>query len=116
MYKCPITTTDLAEFGPREIALASDLLSAWVETGLPDEFSKDGVTVMFNTESAWVFLTNADCDVAIIGRSGQLESFYTTPSGDHEGTLDDLRDQFDEGSWDSEDKEWLEAHSEGHPS
>jgi hypothetical protein len=107
----PILTTDLADFGFREIQLASDLLSAWVENGLPDDFDKDAVTVMFNTESSWVFITNSESDVAIIGRSGQLERLYLTPTGEHEGTLDELRDQCDQDTWDDEDIEWIASQS-----
>ena len=100
-------TTDLAKFGIREIIMARDLLDAWVRNGLPEEFMSEGVTVMFNPKSGWVFLTNAEYQVAV-EEDGELFSFYTSPYHGHEGTLDELIEMFDAETWNGEDIEWLE--------
>jgi hypothetical protein len=100
-------TTDLADFGMREIRMARDLLDAWLTHGLPDHFDHDDVTVMFNPQSGWVFLTNAEYHVAV-EKDGELVSFHTSPFDGYEGTLVELNEMFDAETWHSEDIEWLE--------
>ncbi len=78
------TTTDLSKFGMREIEELKDILTAWVDKGLPHDFNGDGVLPMFNMNSGNVFLTNDDCQVAMIC-DGELESFYICPECVHEG-------------------------------
>lgn len=83
------TTTDLSQFGYREIKMASELLNAWVKNGLPDDFEHDEVTVMMNTNSGNVFLTNSEYQVAMMN-GDSLESFYTCPECGHEGFKDEM--------------------------
>ena len=68
-------TTDLSDFGARELAELRDILDAMLKQGLPDDFSNDGVRPMFNQSSGYVFLTNSDCEVCMIN-GDKLESFY----------------------------------------
>jgi hypothetical protein len=84
-----ITTTDLSKFGYREIRLAAQLLNAWIEQGLPEDFENEGVTVMFNTRSGCVFLTNSEFQVAMM-KGYMLESFYTDFETGEEGFKDEL--------------------------
>lgn len=84
-----ITTTDLSKFGYREITMAKDLLTAWVDHGLPKDFEDDGVTVMMNTHSGNVFLTNSEYQVAMMN-GDKLESFYNCPECGHEGFQEDM--------------------------
>ena len=107
-YNVKTLTTDLGDFGMREIRMARDLLDAWCEHGLPDDFENDEVTVAFNQMSHYVFLTNAEFQVAVTDDSGELVSFYTSPWEGHEGTLDELVEMFDAETWNGEDIEWLE--------
>jgi hypothetical protein len=100
-------TTNLADFGMREISMARDLLDAWLVNGLPADFEFDCVTVMLNPMSGMVFLTNAEFQVAVIS-DGKLVSFYSSPYEGHEGTLAELIDMFDADTWNGEDIEWLE--------
>lgn len=79
-----ITTTDLSKFGYRERQIVQQLLKAWDEQGLPEEFADDQVTVMFNTHSGNVFLTNADFQVAMMNDE-KLEMFYSCPNCGNEG-------------------------------
>jgi hypothetical protein len=100
-------TTDLAEFGIREIKMARDLLDAWLNNGLPADFDFDDVTVMLNPTSGNVFLTNAELQVAVLDCC-ELVSFYVSPWDCHEGTLAELVEMFDADTWNGEDIEWLE--------
>ena len=104
-----ITTTDLAKFGGRELREAAELLAAYCDGARPADFDADGVTVMFNTHSGMVFLTNDECQVAVSDGQGDLASFYVSPYEGHEGTLFDLRNDFDRDCWNGEDVEWLEG-------
>ena len=90
-----ITTTDLAKFGYREIKMASALLNAWVNKGLPEDFDNDAVTIMMNTHSGNVFLTNSDFQVAMIN-GDKLESFYSCPICGHEGFKEDMEHDGDD--------------------
>mgnify|MGYP003516290111 CR=1 FL=1 len=102
------TTTNLADFGMREIEELRDILTAWLDHGLPDDFYEEDVVPMFNRNSGTVFLTNRDYQVAMLA-DGKLESWYYTPYSGYEGFLDDLVDMYNEDpeSWDEEDIEYL---------
>lgn len=101
-------TYNLADFGARERHELIELLTAWENSGLPDDFYGDGVVPAFNRNSESVFLTNSDYQVAMVA-DGKLESWYFTPYAGHEGFLDDLVQEYldDPDSWDEEDVEYL---------
>lgn len=103
-----ITTTDLAKFGWREKRMAAELLNAMIEQGLPEDFEDDEVTIMFNTHSGNVFLTNSEYQVAMMNGE-KLESFYITPYHGHEGFAEDLKEMFEQDgeNWDQEDIDYL---------
>lgn len=98
-------TEDLSDFGMREIELLRDILDAWINNGLPDDFEYSGVKPAFNTRSGYVFLTNDEYQVAM-EVDGVLESFYTTPYEGYEGFYEELLDEAD-NSWNYEDLEYL---------
>lgn len=98
------TTTNLADFGTREIRMAADLLSAYADGGLPDDFYNEDVTVMMNQNSGNVFLTNAEFQVAMMV-DGKLESFYSSPYEGKEGFFDELLEEY--ADMHEEDKEWF---------
>ena len=101
-------TSNLADFGRRELAELRDILTAWIDNGLPEDFYDEGVTVAFNRNSGFVFLTNEDYQAAILGDDGQLYSWYFTPYYGHEGTYYDLIDEVDDWADDvSDDYEYL---------
>lgn len=104
-----MTTTDLSKFGYRELDMAGDLLKA-IKNGLPDDFYDDGITVMFNTESGYVFLTNSDYQVALVDDNGDLYSFYSTPYSGLEGSFEELKEMYedDPNYFQKEDIEYLE--------
>lgn len=83
------TTTDLTKFGCRERKMAEELLKAWREQGLPEDFYEEEVTIMLNTHSGYVFLTNSEFQVAMLN-GDKLESFYTDFETGEEGFKDEL--------------------------
>lgn len=89
------TTTDLSKFGFRELKMAAELLTAYCEQGAPGYFDRDGVTVMMNTNSGYVFLTNAEFDVAMMN-GDKLESFFTCPNCGSEGFADEIHEGEDQ--------------------
>jgi len=103
-----MTTTNLADFGYRERVLLVELLDTWNRQGLPDDFYDGEVIPMFNTHSGNVFLTNSECQVAMVN-DGKLESFYHTPYNGYEGFLEDLQELFEQDgdSWHNDDIEFL---------
>ena len=101
-----MTTTNLAQFGARELEKVRDLLDAMLTQGLPSDFSDDGVHPMFDMNSGFVFLTNSDYDVCMIN-GNKLESFYTSPYEGLEGFYDDLKEQYEDMN--EEDKEWFDS-------
>jgi hypothetical protein len=82
------TTTNLADFRSRERRLLIELLTAWEEQGLPDDFYEEEVVPMFNRNSGNVFLTNSEFQVAMMN-GDKLESFYSCPNCGHEGFKED---------------------------
>jgi|GEM_PF-1030613 len=82
-------TENLADFGFREIKLVRDLLDAWVEHGLPKGFDNDQIKPAFNKFSGFVFLTNSECQVAML-HCGVLQLWHFTPYMGYEGFIDDL--------------------------
>ena len=84
-----ITTTDLSQFGYRELHLAKELLQALEDQGLPEDFDDDGLTIMFNTHSGNVFFTNSDYQAAMMN-GDKLETFYTCSNCGNEGFADEV--------------------------
>jgi hypothetical protein len=103
------TTTNLSNFGFREIKMARDLLSAWVDQGLPDDFVDEEVAIMMNQNSGNVFLTNAEYQVAML-RAEHIESFYTSPYEGREGFFDELVEVY--ADMHHEDQEWFKDLAE----
>jgi hypothetical protein len=97
-------TTNLADFGFRELRIVRDLLTAMLEQGLPPDFDSEGVVPCMNRNSGYVFLTNAEYQVAMLN-GDKLESFYSSPYEGREGFKDGLVEQFD--SMHPEDQQWM---------
>lgn len=106
MIERKITTTDFSDFGYREREEAKELLKAWSEQGLPEDFEDDNVTIMMNLESGYVFLTNDNYQVAMLN-GDKLESFYTLPYGGEEGFAEDFKDAKKE-DYEPEDWEYIQ--------
>ena len=84
-----IVTTDLSRFGYRELKMAASLLGAYCEN--PPDFLGDGVTVMFNTHSGCVFLTDEDFNIGMMN-GDRLEQFHTCFECGAEGFAEEMDD------------------------
>lgn len=91
-----MTTTDLSEYGQRELELLCELLEAMRDQGLPKDFYDNEVCLMMNKHSGYVFLTNSEFQVAMMN-GDKMESFYTLPYSGYEGFIDDLYAAYEEG-------------------
>ena len=101
-----MTTTNLSDFGYRELIMLEELLKAMREQGLPTDFYDEGVHAMMNQSSGNVFLTNSDYQVAMLN-GDKLESFYFLSYYGNEGFLDELIEEYDNGNIKPEDFEQL---------
>jgi len=99
-----VYTEDLSEFGYRELDEAGKLLSS-IKNGLPDHFYDGGIKIGFNKNSGYVFLTNEEYQVAMLDNKGKLYSFYSTPYEGHEGSLEELLEEYDDMH--PEDQEYI---------
>ena len=92
----------------RERALAIELLQAWGEQGLPNDFYEEGVKLACNRNSGYVFLVNDEYQCAMMN-GNNLECFYTSPYDGREGFIDELFDDYieDKDAWHEYDIEWL---------
>jgi hypothetical protein len=86
----------LEMFGYRERKMAEELLHEWNENGLPEGFDSDGVTIMMNQNSGYVFLTNSNYEVAMMN-GDKLEIWYNCPECGYEGFKEDFEDTDCEG-------------------
>ena len=89
-----MTTTNLSDFGYRELAMLEELLKAMREQGLPDDFYDEEVHPMMNQNSGNVFLTNSEYQVAMMN-GYKLERWYFLSYNGYEGVLDELNFDFD---------------------
>ena len=86
-----MVTENLEDFGSRERALLRDLLTAWNEQGLPEDFYSEKVRPAFNINSGYVFLTNEECQVAMLN-GDKLENWYNCFNCGHEGFKERITD------------------------
>jgi hypothetical protein len=85
-----IVTSDISHFGRRERELLIDLLSAWNQQGLPDDFYDENVIPMSNGNSGYIFLTNSEHQVCMMN-DDKLEMWYTCSNCGHEGFAEDCK-------------------------
>lgn len=107
-----MTTTNLSDFGHRELEMLEELLQAMREQGLPDDFLDSEVTPMMNQNSGYVFLTNSEYQTAMMN-GDNLESFYFLSYAGNEGFADELFEEFQDGYIDHHDLEQLAAILDG---
>ena len=103
-------TEDFSKFGNREIKIASELLTAYIEDGLPVGMEFDGLKIGFNMNSGFVFLINENYDVAMTEDGKTLYAFYTSPYEGKEGTYEELKDEYEDMHPD--DQEWFDGLEE----
>lgn len=101
-----MTTTNLTDFGYRELEMLEELIKAMREQGLPEDFYDEEVHPMMNQNGGNVFLTNSEYQVAMMN-GDKLESFYWLSYHGNEGFLGDLICDFYHGNIKPEDFEQL---------
>ncbi len=89
-----IVTSDLAEFGNRELDEVEKLIKAKNKSGFPEDFYDKDVAIFFNKNSGYVFFSNEDCQVCLCDEDGDLFSWYNTPYEGEEGFIFDLADRY----------------------
>lgn len=99
-----LVTANLSEFGRRELRMAADLLDALCQQGLPEDMEDGGVSISFNTQSGYVFLTNTDYQVAML-HDGKLERFESCPVCGEEGFKAEVAEH---GKDNADCQEWLQ--------
>ncbi|MEQ9115654.1 MAG: hypothetical protein RLN62_02550 [Rickettsiales bacterium] len=82
MYE--VITEDLARFGLGEMKRAYNLLKAWYEYGVPEDFYQSRVLINFNFYSGEVFLSNSDHQVLML-EDEKLGLYYSCPECGYEG-------------------------------
>jgi len=99
-------TENIADFGYRERDMLIELLQAWQDHGLPENFSYDNVRPAFNMNSGNVFLVNDAWQVAMYS-DGKIEEWHTLPYGGEEGFISDLL-ELDRESLHPDDLEYID--------
>ena len=93
----------------RERNMLIDIMRAWGDHGLPDDFSDERVRPAFNRNSGHVFLVNCEYQVAML-RDGRLQSWYSCPYRGEEGFFDDLVEQY--ADMHPDDQEYMRSLAE----
>jgi hypothetical protein len=102
-------TEDLAEFGPRERRIASELLAK----KLPENWYDKGTKLALNKNSGFVFLVNEEYQCAMINSdTDNLEIYHTTPHEGHEGFLIDLINEYKPEELHEDDVEYIRYMAE----
>lgn len=97
-------TTNIADFGYRELDMAKKSLDA-AYNGFPEDFNTEGVQIMHNRESGLVFFTNSDYQTCI-RIENELYTFYFLPYSGIEGTLNEMVAKYTELE-NEEDREYI---------
>lgn len=84
------TTRDLTDFGHRERLKLIEILQAWENNGLPDDYSLSGVVPEMNQSTGNVYLINYE-GVKTRAYKGKLEIWYECVTCAHEGFKEDCQ-------------------------
>jgi hypothetical protein len=82
-------TTDMKEFGFRELQIAAELLKAYCYQ--QPAYLGSGVHLMMNRDSGYVFLVDEDGNVGMMNGK-KLEQFHTCPECNAQGFAEELPD------------------------
>lgn len=80
-----IITVDYSKFGYRELEIAGKLLCVLAEGGI--DFLSNGITVNFNVNSGYVFLSDEDYNVGMLDdKEVHIVQFFSCIECGYEGT------------------------------
>jgi uncharacterized protein YbaR (Trm112 family) len=85
-----IVTHDFSKFGKVEIEEACQLLQAYLNKNRTKYLASQNITIEFNTQSGYVFLSDNDCNTAMLNEKHELVDFLVCPECGQEGLIDDL--------------------------
>lgn len=103
-------TENMAEFGMREIRELKDILTAWVDHGLPENFDNCNVRAAMNKHSGYVFLVNDDYMNAMLN-DGKLEVFHYLDDERIEDFLSNIIAHYSPAELSSGDVEYVLANA-----
>jgi hypothetical protein len=89
-----IVTSDLSEFGYRELKIAGQILSTFKTDKDKTRFIDEGLTVFFNKKSGYVFLSDENYNVAMMN-GDILEDFIHCPDCGNEALLSEFSTESD---------------------
>ena len=104
-----IVTSDLADFGWRELSMAKDLLTALVERNNNKLLTDSGLRICMNPNSGYVFLSDLDHNTAM-ECDGELLDWINTPYEGREGFIADLMEEYSDMH--PEDQEYMYSINE----
>jgi len=100
-----MTTTNLADFGRRELQMAGELLQHYAARRFEHPYwTNSGVQLMMNKKSGKVFLTDVAGNVLMMN-GFKLEPWYSLPYSGEEGFFEDFEI---DPSYHREDVDYLE--------
>lgn len=99
-------TENLCEFGYLQIEILCDILTAWIDKGLPTTFYLEAVRPAFNKNSENVFLVNGEYQAAMLNGEN-LEQFHSLPHSGIDGFLTNLIQQNNPSDLHLEDVEYI---------
>lgn len=87
-----VVTVDYSKFGYRELEIAGKLLALYAEGRI--NFLSNGLTVNFNIQSGYVFLSDEDYNVGVLNWDGTaIVQFFSCFQCGYEATQDDALDE-----------------------
>ena len=87
-----VITVDYSKFGYRELEIAGKLLALFAESGI--DFLGDGLTVNFNVNSGYVFLSDSDFNVGVLDEKKEhIVQFFSCAECGYEGTQQQAVDE-----------------------
>lgn len=87
-----LITVDYSKFGYRELEIAGKLLALYAEGDV--DFLGDGLTVNFNTQSGYVFLSDEDYNVGVLNdNETAIVQFYSCYECGYEGTQEQAQEE-----------------------
>lgn len=93
--------TNTENLGYRELDMVREVLNAWLDDGLPDDFYDDfeDLILDFDYYRNGAYITNTVGQIAMLN-GDKLESYYTTPNQGVKGFLEDLIKSVESGEID----------------
>ena len=85
-----LVTADLSKFGSRELSEAGDLLKIYAEGGV--DFLDDGITINFNPNSGYVFLSDEDYNVGML-EEGKIKQWFNCGECGEEGFKEHFQEE-----------------------